>query len=485
MRPDHVGGGHNFFVTGLETAVAQILAHRARKQVGGLQHHPNAGLNRVQGQVGVITAANENLPLARLVKAAHQVHNGGFTRPCRANQGNRLALLHRQVEILQHGFVLFIIEGHIVEDDVPLNMRHFGRIHLVGNLGFHIEEREDAFGRGDGLLHTGKHPRHLLHRPEHEGDVGDKRLNRADAQRARLELIAAQPHHPTNGKGHDELHGRQEQRRKPRRSEGSLVHIPRQPFKFAQVFFFPPQRLHHPHPSDVFAVGASDFGVELAHFAVFAQDAHLEFVGDEDEEGNHHGRNQPQLPVDKEHKDEGNDDIRHPPRNVEEPPRHQLPHPLRVRGHARHEPPERGAVVVGEGQGLQVVKNPLAQVILHTLAQVARTDDEPEDQPSLHNAQQPILQHQTVQPIHVFGNNAFINDQLAEVGEVGVEERDKADEDQKADHQRPTAKAELGHPPEGATSDIASKFFFFKMIIRHDFLAFSCQLSAVNSQLWG
>ena len=61
--------------------------------------------------------------------------------------------------------------------------------------------------------------------------------------------------------------------------------------EFVEIGLLATQGLYHAHAGDVFVVGASDLGVNLAHLAVFAEDAFLE-LGCHDNEHWDNGKTQ-------------------------------------------------------------------------------------------------------------------------------------------------------------------------------------------------
>jgi hypothetical protein len=63
----------------------------------------------------------------------------------------------------------------------------------VVDLGRGIDQFEDALRRGDRVLHFGVDARQVLHRPHHEGQVRDERVDTADGQQPALGLDAAVP----------------------------------------------------------------------------------------------------------------------------------------------------------------------------------------------------------------------------------------------------------------------------------------------------
>ena len=108
------------------------------------------------------------------------------------------------------------------------------------------------------MLHLRVHPRQVLDRPHHEGQVGDEGVDAADRDQAQLALQAAVPDDGAQGQRGDDLHGRQEQRGEPGGAIGGPVHAPRQDLELAQVLRLAPEGLDDADALDAFVVGAGD-----------------------------------------------------------------------------------------------------------------------------------------------------------------------------------------------------------------------------------
>ena len=241
-----------------------------------LQHHADARLDAVQREVAVVVPADAQDARLRLVEPADQVHDGGLAAAGRPDQRDRLPALDVQAEVGQHRLVGLVVEVHVVELDVAADGARIERAVLIGDVGLGVHQREDALGRGDGVLQLRVDARQVLDRPQHEGDVAEERRDRADRHPADPGAQPGVEHDRAHRERADELHRRQEQRRQPGRPVRRAVHLVRQPGEVGQVGVLAAQRLHHPHAGDVLVVLAGDLGVDLAHHAELHQDAFLE-----------------------------------------------------------------------------------------------------------------------------------------------------------------------------------------------------------------
>ncbi len=215
MRAGQFGRFLDLRLGWLQPAVADVLADGAREQVRRLQHHADARLDGVQRQVGVVMPADQDAPAFGLIEAAQQVDDGGLAAAGGAHQGDGLAGLDVQVEVLDHRLVVLIPEVHMVENDVAADGARVNGIRLVLDLGRGIDQLEDALGRGQRVLHLGEDARQVLDRPHHEGHVGDEGLDAADGDAFKVDLRAAVPDDAADGEGGDDLHDRQEERGQP------------------------------------------------------------------------------------------------------------------------------------------------------------------------------------------------------------------------------------------------------------------------------
>ncbi len=78
---------------------------------------------------------------------------------------DHLARLDGEAHIAQHRTARIIGEGHVIEDDFPVN-RLLAGIRLFGKDGVRVEDGPDAFHRhcrlGNGVIHAGQ----VFHRLE-------------------------------------------------------------------------------------------------------------------------------------------------------------------------------------------------------------------------------------------------------------------------------------------------------------------------------
>ena len=80
------GGSHALLVGGLQAAVADVVHHGAREQVGILEHHAQAAPQVRLFDLIDIDAVVADLAVGDVVKAVDQVGDGGLARAGRATK---------------------------------------------------------------------------------------------------------------------------------------------------------------------------------------------------------------------------------------------------------------------------------------------------------------------------------------------------------------------------------------------------------------
>ena len=121
--------------------------------------------------VGVVLPADADAPALRLVEAAEQVDDGRLAAAGRTTSAIVSPRRNLQGEVGQHRLACLVVEVHVVELDVAADGARVDRARPVDDLRHGVDQREDALGRGDGMLHVGVDARQVLDRPHHEGDV--------------------------------------------------------------------------------------------------------------------------------------------------------------------------------------------------------------------------------------------------------------------------------------------------------------------------
>jgi hypothetical protein len=98
-----VGGARrllDLLVGGVETPVAQVLADGRVEQHGLLQHHPDLAAQRGQVDAADVMAVDRDVAPHDVVMPAEQADHGGLAAAAAPDEGDQLARLDRQVDVL-------------------------------------------------------------------------------------------------------------------------------------------------------------------------------------------------------------------------------------------------------------------------------------------------------------------------------------------------------------------------------------------------
>ena len=135
-------------------------------------------------------------------EAGEEVHQRALPRPRRTHEGHHVALPDPQVHVPEHGTVVLVGEGHVVERHGLLQTLQLPGALRTRRLGLGVHDLEEAVGRGQRRLGPRRELGQRLHRrheAEGQGDEGDELLR---AQRR----ARAQDHggpQPEEHQGHD------------------------------------------------------------------------------------------------------------------------------------------------------------------------------------------------------------------------------------------------------------------------------------------
>ena len=249
-----------------------------------------------------------------------------------------------------------------------------------------------------------------------------------------LRLQAAIPDDGAQCNGADDLHGRQEEGRQPGCAVAGAVHLSGQLAEFAHVFVFTSQGFDHPHTGDVFVVCAGDLRIELAHLAIFSQDALAELDATNNNDRHHCQDDQRQAPVDEQHEiavevkifttaqvESSSPQVtRSATRSVSEVTRDMIQ-------------PTGVLAVIRQRKVLQMVEQLLAQIIANALAEDAGQINKTEDQDCLDQDQGCRTGSRcSISAAVSRAQDALIDDPFAQEGEVSIQNGYKNDADQES-----------------------------------------------------
>src|SRR5699024_651659 len=124
------GRADDLLPDGVQLAEADVVGNGAGEQVGVLQHDAQRLPQRVLGDVPHVDAVVGDAAGVDVVKAVDEVGDGGLARAGGAHEGDLLAGLGVQADVLQDGAAFLVAKGDVVEPHVP-PQRHQGAVRLL------------------------------------------------------------------------------------------------------------------------------------------------------------------------------------------------------------------------------------------------------------------------------------------------------------------------------------------------------------------
>ena len=378
LRGGHPQGLEDLFVGRVLPAVAEVVADGSGKEIGGLQDVADAAVEPELGPFPGVPAVDQDLALRRLIETAGQVDQGRLARARLADDRDVGPLRDLQIEVLQdHLISVRIHEGHIPElhlsvqglpvlffrmEIVAVLFNDFGRVHHVRDLRDQAREALDVdLDRDQG----GQGIDDLLDRAQHAHGVGHEDGQGSDPDDALHGQRAAAPQNQGQGQ------------RRQQRNEGcqhgavahglyrGMLHPVSLRLKAAPHDILDPHGLDAPHARDPFVEISGDPRVDLAHDPVVLDDFFLEIHDSSDGDRHHDQDTQGEADIHDDHHCRGEYDIGDVPHDIHHPPGQEFPDALRVTHGPRVNVAHAVLVEIGEGQGLQVLEDRIAQVVVN------------------------------------------------------------------------------------------------------------------------
>ena len=364
VRLRGAGGGLHLGVGGVRPAVGDVLADGAAEQGGLLQHDADLPAQRLQRGVADVGAVDGDAAGGDVVEARDQVDDRALARPGRADDRQGLGGSGAKAHLAQHrGADPEVAERHPLECQPFAEGRQRGGARLLPHLRLGVQDLEDPLGAGGRL--RDRHHDHPQHRDREHGDdqVALERHQLADGEAFRQDLDAAAP-----GDDHGADVGHREHQRDGQREQARHLHhlvVEAAALGLEPLLLAPRagERLDRADADDVLLQA----GVERRDLLLDGPEprpAHLGHVGEEHEHHGHErdhvqgqppvGREQQREAADQQH--QGGDDLDHAGAD-------EGAHHVHVAGGAREELPGLRAVVVAERQALDVVVEPVAQIV--------------------------------------------------------------------------------------------------------------------------
>jgi len=186
------GGCLDFGVGGVGAAKGDVVANGTGKEIGFLQHDADLAPHAVQGDIAHVPVIDEDAAFAHVVETGDKVDNGRFAATGSPQEGDGLAWLGLEGDVLEDGFTAIeVAEGHVGKANAAVHLRHRLCARFVCDFVFSVEDFEYAFGAGAGLAHLGDDKAELAYGEEDIDEIEGEFLPFTQRERIKEDLAPA------------------------------------------------------------------------------------------------------------------------------------------------------------------------------------------------------------------------------------------------------------------------------------------------------
>ena len=359
----------------LGLAVGDVLADGGPEQQRLLQHDADVAPQRGALVLPQVAAVDQDGAALRLVQPQDQAHDRGLAGPRHPHQREPLAGRDAERDVAQHVLAVAVVERHVPEHDLALQVRGGDRVGPVQDLGLDLEDLGDPLGRGHGLGEIGRELGELADRLVHVGEVADDQHQLARQHAALEHLERAEQHRGCGAEGGDDLGRARGGRLEPRHADALAHRLLRHRVELLRFVALARERLHQRHRLQHFAHPRRHLPFLLLlrldrelGLAVQVQQA----VGEERQGGE---RDQADLPVDGDHDGEHAHHRQHIRGELEDRIGEHVLQGVGVARDLGEQVARAGAIVKRERQGLEVREHLAPQRVHHLVADGRRDED--------------------------------------------------------------------------------------------------------------
>ena len=445
----------------------QVLAERAGEEVDVLQHEPDRAAPRLLAVVADVDAVERDPPRGRLVEAQQEIRHRRLAAAREPDEGHLLAAADAQAHAIERARAAVVDEAHVLEGDLAPGLGHgLDRIGPVGRARRGVEHAEDAIGRGERALDEVELLRELDQRPEEPARVLDEEHERADGHRRLEDLRRADV---------DDHHHRRDLGRGERRPERVLDQEEPDLFRILVAvearqiearLLGVPEDLQDRDALHVLDQEGRDAGVELAHGARGASDVLEEEVGPEHKRRHQREQREGHARVGHHHHRKGAGEEDHVAQQRERDIREEHHHLLDVALDARHQPPGRVLVEVGERKRQHVLEDLLPQPRDDLQPHAPEQDHLDVRQAHAAREEQHVEDRAPEHAVGVTGGDVLV-EQVADDERSAQLGRDRADEQQRRDEDPAAVWAEQRHhaAQHVAKAQVPGGRFLFRLVV--------------------
>ena len=337
------GRCHHFLPGGIQPSVEDVVVHRIIEQIGFLRHDSHLFPEGSHGHIPDIVVIDQDGSFCHIIEPGQQVGDGGFACTAGAHQGNGLAGLGGERQMLQDGFIRIVGEGYIPEFHFPFHRRQDDGIGLFRDLFIQVQDAEHPVRSGQCPLDVPQHPGDPL---DGVGDV--HRVDQKGNQRPGGDIAAEDPPAPEpddggDPQGRDEFDHWREGAHEPDTFHVGIEVFPVGPFEPGDLIRFPDEGLHHTAGGKGFLEHGSDVGSGLLDPMAGLADLLAEEIHEEQHHREGAEGEQGQLPIQVDHGADGADKDGSLRDDFHRVVHHGALHGLDVIGHITHD----GAQFIG------------------------------------------------------------------------------------------------------------------------------------------
>ncbi len=194
-----------------------------------------------------VDAVDQHATFADVVEPAQQVHERGLAAAALADDAHRLAGLDLEVDVAEHRLVPLVAEGHVLELDPSLDLRHVDWRRGVGGFDRRVEEFEHALAAGEEVGQPGGELRQRGQRRVEHGQIGEEGHERPERHLAVEHLAPADVPHDEAAEAEDERHRRREGRGRVIDVHPALAQVAADAVEPRVLAVFLGKGLHHAH----------------------------------------------------------------------------------------------------------------------------------------------------------------------------------------------------------------------------------------------
>src|SRR4030095_5512755 len=174
----HPSGPLDLFGRRARFPVGDIEADRVLEQEGLLAHDPDEGAERVPGHLAHVVPIDRDPTRRHVVEAQQELHESRLAGTGHAHECDLLAFAYRQRDVEKRPLLVSrIAEACLFERDPVREASQDSGVGNVDDGAWHVEDLEDPFHRGDGLLDGVEGSKQLTDgaiEQDHRGGEGEK-----------------------------------------------------------------------------------------------------------------------------------------------------------------------------------------------------------------------------------------------------------------------------------------------------------------------